>query len=135
MKTVLYAEDYEDDVFFMRRAFGRIAPGASLFIVNNGAEAITYLSGKVPFQDRQAHPLPTLVLLDLSMPITNGFEVLAWIRSQPDLKALPVVVLTSSNNESDRARAANLGATDYLVKPGQPDHLVDVLLPLEKFWV
>ena len=68
MKTVLYAEDYEDDVFFMRRAFRRLAPDVGLSIVTNGAEAIAYLSGQEPFHDRQAHPLPDVVLLDLSMP-------------------------------------------------------------------
>lgn len=134
MKTVLYAEDYEDDVFFMQRAFKRLAPDVGLSIVTNGAEAIAYLSGQEPFHDRQAHPLPDVVLLDLSMPITNGFDVLDWIRSKADLRGLPVLVLTSSNNETDRERAAGLGASAYLVKPGQPDSLPDLLLPFEKFW-
>jgi CheY-like chemotaxis protein len=134
MKTVLYAEDYEDDVFFMARALKKLAPEVHLSTVRNGSEAIAYLAGQPPFQDREADPIPGLVLLDISMPITNGFEVLAWIRSQANLRTLPVFMLTSSNNEADRERADALGAKGYLVKPGRPDALADLLQPFEKYW-
>jgi len=135
MKTVLYAEDDPDDVFFFQRAFKKVAPAGSLFVVENGAQAIAYLAGKNPFLDRAAHPLPNLVLLDINMPVSNGFEVLAWIRAQPELSHLPVVVLTSSNNDADRSRATALGANGYLVKPGQPDGLADLLLACQQYWI
>ncbi len=134
MKTVLYAEDYPDDVFFMTRAFKRVAPACHLVAVGNGVQAIAYLTGERPFEDRQANPRPALVLLDLSMPLVNGFEVLQWIRAEADLQALPVFVLTSSDNEDDRERASRLGASGYLVKPGQPDNLGDLLSGLRPYW-
>jgi CheY-like chemotaxis protein len=134
MKTVLYAEDYEDDVFFMARALQKLAPEVHLSTVKNGSEAIAYLAGQPPFPDSGADPIPGLVLLDISMPITNGFEVLAWIRSQANLRTLPVFMLTSSNNEADRQRAAALGAEGYLVKPNQPDQLASLLRLCEKYW-
>ena len=135
MKTVLYAEDYPDDVFFMKRAFKQLASDIRLFIVNNGAEAIAYLSGKEDSSDRRAESVPSLVLLDLSMPITNGFDVLQWIRSKPELQDVPVFVLTSSNNDADRERATALGANGYMVKPGQPEGLVELLLSCKKYWL
>lgn len=127
MKTVLYAEDYEDDVFFMTRALRKLAPDVHLSTVRNGTEAIAYLRGREAFADRQAFPVPGLVLLDISMPVTNGLEVLGWIRSQPELKGLPVFMLTSSNRNADRDRATSLGADGYLVKPGGPDQLAEIL--------
>jgi len=133
MKTILYAEDYEDDIFFMARALKKLAPEVHLATVKNGSEAIAYLAGQPPFEDRQADPIPGLVLLDISMPITNGFEVLEWIRSREELKALPVFMLTSSNNNADRERADALGAAGYLVKPGRPDQLPDLLQSLENY--
>jgi two-component system response regulator len=135
MKAVLYAEDYEDDVFFMTRALKKLAPAVRLSTVKNGSEAIAYLAGEPPFQDRGPDAIPGLVLLDISMPITNGFEVLEWIRAQENLRALPVFMLTSSNNEADRERADALGAEGYLVKPGRPDELADLLQPFEKYWL
>lgn len=134
MKTILYAEDDPDDVFFLQRAFKKVAPEVNPVIVDNGAEAIAYLSGQNHYQDRAAHPAPSLVLLDINMPVANGFEVLKWIRSQPGFQALPVFVLTSSNNEADRDRATALGANGYLVKPGQPDKLAELLLTCQQYW-
>jgi CheY-like chemotaxis protein len=129
MKSVLYAEDSADDAFFMERALKQQGCGARLYVVSNGAEAISYLAGENSYQDRQANPLPNVVLLDLSMPVKNGFDVLKWIRSRPELKELPVYMLTSSSYEADRHRARALGANGYLVKPGQPDGLADLLRP------
>ena len=135
MKIVLYAEDDPDDVFFLERAFKKVAPEVLLSVVGNGAEAVAYLSGKNPFLDRAAHPIPGFVLLDINMPVTNGFEVLEWLRSKPEFQALPVFMLTSSNNDADRARATALGANGYLVKPGQPDGLADLLLACRHYWL
>jgi CheY-like chemotaxis protein len=127
MKTVLYAEDYPDDAFFMRRAFETLAPDSRLVVVNNGAEAIAYLAGEKPFEDRAANELPSLLLLDISMPEVNGFEVLDWMRSVPNVREIPAFVLTSSNKAEDRAKAASLGATGFLVKPSQPARLGEIL--------
>src|SRR5204862_7591360 len=88
-----------------------------LHVVTDGREATEYLAGTKKFADRAQFPLPSLMLLDLKMPFANGFEVLTWIQSQPALKELPIVVLTSSAEERDRKRAAELGAKGYFVKP------------------
>jgi CheY-like chemotaxis protein len=112
---ILLVEDSEDDVFFMQRALRQAGVHNPLHVVRNGQEAIDYLSGQNDFSDREQHPLPDLVFLDLKMPGTNGFDVLKWIREQP--LSIPVVVLTSSSEEIDRQRAQELGADCYLLKP------------------
>ena len=85
--------------------------------VKDGKLAKDYLAGNEPFDDRQRHPLPGLVLLDLNLPYWSGFEVLEWIRQQPQLRRVPVVIFTSSNRPDDIARAYDAGANGYLVKP------------------
>lgn len=115
--VVLYVEDEEDDVFFLREAFRRARVGADLRASGDGREAIRYLSGEAPFDDRAQHPVPDLVLLDLNLPLLSGFEVLSWLRQNPMLSKLPVIVFSSSSFEDDLRKAYALGADGYLVKP------------------
>lgn len=115
--VILLAEDDPNDVFFMQRALVKAGANVPLRVVTNGDEAQEYLNGSGKFGDRTEFPLPTLVLLDLKMPFKDGFEVLAWMRSQPLLKDIPVAVLTSSAEDRDRQRATELGAKAYFVKP------------------
>src|SRR5215510_2270454 len=119
-KKVLVADDEPTDVFLLQRAFAKARVTISLHVVRDGWTAIAYLKGEAPYSDRNAHPLPDLMLLDLKMPGLNGFEVLTWLRKQPGLKRLPVIVLTSSNLASDINRAYEMGANSYLVKPHEP---------------
>lgn len=114
--VILIVEDSEDDVVLMQRV---LAATVSLPIVavENGQQAIDYLSGAAPYEDRREHPLPVVVFLDLKLPLRSGHEVLAWTRSQPGLEGLPVVVLTSSGEPSDVRRSYSLGASSHLVKP------------------
>lgn len=114
---VLLAEDDPNDVFFMQRAFAKAGANLPLQVVGNGREAVDYLSGTGKFADRTEFPLPSLVLLDLKMPYLSGFDVLTWIRAHPSLKDLAVIILTSSAEERDRQKAAELGARAYFVKP------------------
>src|SRR5256885_1545001 len=114
---ILLAEDDENDVFFMQRALQKAGVHHPLHVTTDGRETMEYLAGTKKFTDRAQFPLPSLVLLDLKMPFANGFEVLTWIRSQPSLNDLAIVVLTSSAEERDRQRAAELGAKGYFVKP------------------
>ena len=115
----LLVEDNEDDVFFMRRAFQAAGLKNPLHIVTDGEQAIEYLSGQKRFLDRDKHPLPDMIFLDLKMPGLNGFDVLRWIRH--DFKSnVPVAVLTSSPEEIDRQKARQLGADCYLLKPPEP---------------
>src|SRR5689334_4905092 len=101
----LLVEDDENDVLLIRRAFSRGQILNPLQVVRSGEEAIDYLSGVGPFRHRDEYPLPGLVLLDLKMPRVDGFDVLTWIRRQPTLKGLRVVVLTSSNDMRDVNKA------------------------------
>jgi CheY-like chemotaxis protein len=103
--------------------------------VSHGDEAVAYLSGEGRFADREAYPFPVLVLLDLKLPRRSGLEVLGWIRSQPGLKRLPIVVLTSSKESIDINRAYDLGANSYLVKPVGFDSLLELVKSLEVYWM
>jgi CheY-like chemotaxis protein len=114
---ILLAEDSENDVIMFRRAFRQAAIEAPLYVVSDGTEAIAYLSGEGDFANRAEFPLPDLLLLDLKMPRTNGFEVLAWLRVHPSLCPLRTVVLTTSNDIKDINRAYAFGANSFLTKP------------------
>lgn len=131
---ILYIEDREDDAFFMIRACAMAGIRQPLQAVPNGAQAIAYLEGSGAFADRQRYPLPCLILLDLHMPGTSGFEVLAWIRSRPEFAELPVLVFTSSSLPSDSERATRLGANGYLVKPLTLKELVEMVNGLKRYW-
>jgi CheY-like chemotaxis protein len=135
IKPVLYADDDENDLFLMERAFSKLHLPIPLRTVSDGKQAIAYVSGKPPFSDRIANPLPCLVLLDLSMPGRTGLEVLKWIRTEASLSIVPVIILTSSNQQSDIERARSLGANGYFIKPGEPDDLVRLVEELHRYWL
>jgi CheY-like chemotaxis protein len=131
---ILLAEDDPNDVLLIQRAFQKAGLGNVLKVVPDGAEAIDYLSGRGNYTDRDKFPLPFLLLLDLKMPGTDGFEVLQWLRGDPDIKRLLVVVLTSSELQEDVDRAYELGANSYLVKPVEFDSMVTLIKRFEAYW-
>ena len=133
--VVLLADDDPNDVFLLQRAFQKTNIANPLRVVRDGEEAMAYLSGQNQYADRQHHPLPVLLLLDLKMPRKSGFEVLRWLRQQSGLKRLPVVVLTSSNQNPDINKAFDLGANSYIVKPGGFDSLVEMVKNLNLYWL
>jgi len=133
--TLLLVEDDSNDVLLIQRAFQKASMANPLQVVTDGEEAVAYLSGEGHYGDRQKHPLPMLVLLDLKLPRKSGLEVLEWLRGQPGLKRLPVVVLTSSKESGDVNRAYDLGANSYLVKPVGFDSLVGMVKPLGFYWL
>src|SRR5258708_1243477 len=92
----------------------------TLSVVNDGPGALAYLRGVGRFQDRSTHPFPDLVLLDLKLPSISGFEVLQWIRDQPDFQRLPVVILSASSEPKNIDEAYRFGANAYLAKPITP---------------
>jgi len=116
-QTILLVDDNENDLMLMRAAFRKAECNSSLQEVRNGEEAIAYLKGEDPYGDRNKYPLPAIMLLDLNMPRKNGFDVLAWVRAQPVLKRLAIIILTASMRSEDVERAFDLGATSFLVKP------------------
>jgi CheY-like chemotaxis protein len=133
--TLLLVEDSPDDVFFMKRALQSAEVTLPLQVASSGEEAIAYLSGRDKFADRVAFPLPLLVLLDLKLPVRDGHEVLAWIRQQPSLKTLVVIMMTTSKERSDVQKAYSLGANAYLVKPAAAAQLVEQVKAVKKFWL
>jgi len=122
-QIILLVEDSENDRFFMRAAFKKAQYKGLLQEVRNGDEAIAYLKGEGLHSDRNEFPLPDVMLLDLNMPKRNGFDVLAWVRAQPGLKRLAIIILTSSLRHQDLERAFDLGATSFLVKPNDLEML------------
>jgi len=133
-QIILLVEDDPNDVLLIQRAFQKAGLHNSLKTVRNGDEAVEYLSGENAYSDRERFPLPFLVLLDLKMPGTDGFEVLTWARSVTNLKRLLIVVLTSSNLQSDVDKAYDLGANSYLVKPVEFDAMVNLIKRFEAYW-
>ena len=129
-RKILVADDDSSDVFFLQRAFARAGIKANIDIVRDGDQAIHYLRAA-----RQDETIPDLLLLDLKMPRVNGFEVLAWVRAQPWLTGLLVLVLTSSDVSEDINRAYDLGANAYLVKPLYNEQLVSVVQCLHRYWI
>jgi DNA-binding response OmpR family regulator len=133
---VLQVEDEETDVFFLEKAFAKAEAGTTLVSVSDGQDGIAYLKGDGIYADRQNYPEPCLLLLDLNLPRVSGFEVLEWIQQQPQWRdSLPVIVLTSSGQESDRRRAFELGAHEYLIKPSQFEQLVTLVKDLKRRWL
>jgi CheY-like chemotaxis protein len=132
---ILVAEDDPTDAFFLQRAFGKTGVQVGLKFVRDGQEAIDYLRGEPPFSDRAAHPMPQLLLLDLKMPRLNGFEVLHWLKTQPGLRRLLVIVFSSSAEVGDINRAYDLGANSYLVKPHATEQLLELVNRVEKYWL
>ena len=131
--AVLLAEDSENDVLMFRRAARRAKFSQPLHVVTNGEEAVAYLKGEGQFGNRAQYPLPGLILLDLKMPRMDGFEVLQWVRRQPQFTALQVVVLSSSDEIRDINRAYQLGANSFLVKPLSFDEFVGMLEALRSY--
>ena len=115
--VILLVEDREDDIILIERAFLKAGIINPVQRVRDGEEAILYLRGDGKFSNRDEYPLPDLVLLDLALPGLDGFQVLEWVRQDPGLRALRIVVLTSSNDLKDVNRAYQLGANSFLVKP------------------
>lgn len=132
---ILLAEDEDDDIALMRRAFKKLRRRTPLHVVKNGEEVLAYLKGEGSYSNRAEYPLPELLLLDLKMPRMDGFEVLAWIRQQPKLQRLIVVVLTSSDQIWDIDKAYKAGANSFLVKPVDTSQSVKLVQELQDYWL
>lgn len=127
--AVLYIEDEEDDVFFMRAAFSK-AGLLELDVVQDGRGAMDYLAPNS--SDTGA---PRVILLDVNLPMISGFEVLQWIRKQPHLQNVPVVVFSSSGRPEDRSRAEELGANEYVLKPASGQDFFTIADSIRSRWL
>lgn len=132
--VILLAEDRDDDVVLITKAFKKTGLNYPVYVVNNGEEVISYLEGIGKFSNRAEYPLPELLLLDLKMPGTDGFEVLRWIRTQPGLSNLRVLVLTSSVDIQDVNRAYGLGANSFMVKPFDFENTKELARVIGEYW-
>jgi len=117
---ILLVEDDPNQVLFIRRSFDKVHIPNPLHVVTNGQDAIVYMANPT-------NPPPALVLLDLLVPRIRGFKVLEWMRGRPELKDIPVAVVTSSIEPMDRRRADQLGVVAYLLKPVFPEGLKELL--------
>ena len=133
--TLLLVEDNPDDAFFMCRALEDAGVTTPVIHLQDGREAIAYLSGSNQYADRARHPLPSIVFLDLNLPFKTGLQVLEWLRQQPKFAKLVVIVLTSSNEPVDLSRAYRLGANSYVVKPPTTDQLLDLAKAFKLWWL
>jgi CheY-like chemotaxis protein len=133
--AILLVEDDKNDVLFMRMAMEKIGLAGRLHVVEDGQDAIDYLQGAGAFSDREVHPLPCLVLLDTKLPQVMGLDVLQWIREQPELETMVVIMLTASQQCSDIRLACQLGANSYLVKPSNPLRLPEMMEALKRYWL
>ncbi len=134
-RSILLVEDNEDDAFLMQRALQDAAIVNPLLIVQDGQEAIDYLSGAGKFADRAQFPIPAVIFLDLKLPLKSGHEVLAWIRGRKEFDMVVIVVLTSSSEPSDIKKSYSLGANSFLVKPPTPESLVDLARSFKWYWL
>jgi len=133
--TILLVEDDPNDVFLMKRALKASAISNPLKVATDGREAMDYLAGAGLFANRTEFPIPSLIFLDLKLPYKSGFAVLEWIRTQPSLDSMLVVVLTSSSEERDIKEAYRLGARSFLVKPPTQTMLSDLMASLQDYWM
>jgi CheY-like chemotaxis protein len=132
--TILMADDDADDRALTREALEEGRLMNEIRFVENGEELVEYLKKQGKFAPPAEAPRPGLILLDLNMPRKDGRAVLKEIKSDPDLRTIPVVVLTTSKADEDVYRSYDLGVNSYIVKPVTFEALVDILQTLEKYW-
>jgi CheY-like chemotaxis protein len=132
---ILLAEDREDDIYLIRRSFAAAGAFYPLQVVRDGEEALAYLKGIGRYSNRDEFPLPDLLLLDLRMPRMDGFDVLKWLRQEPGLSSLRVIVLTSSQDLRDVNLAYKLGANSFMVKPMDFEDVVEMTRFLSTYWL
>lgn len=132
---ILLVEDSPDDALLIQRAFRKANLANPVQLVRDGDEAVAYLSGAPPYEDRARFPLPVFMLLDLKLPRRSGLEVLAWVRQESVVKRLPVVILTSSRESVDVNRAYDLGVNSYLTKPVGFEALLEMVKNVNLYWL
>jgi CheY-like chemotaxis protein len=132
--VVLVTDDSDDDLLLFRRAFQQLGHSGPVYYLDSGAQAIAYLAGEGKFGNRTEFPLPDFLLLDLKMPGTNGFDVLAWIQAQ-QLTRLRTIVLTSSEDRRQIDKAYGMGAASLLNKPMNLSDFKNTLRAFLDYWL
>lgn len=132
--TILLVEDDQDDVFIFQRALVAANVMNPVVVVTTGQAAVDYLANKGEYADAKKYPRPFVIFLDLKLPYLDGFEVLTWIRKQPHLNSVVVVVLSGSDESRDHQRAYALGARSYLVKPPNAQEIRQFMDSMVSYW-
>ena len=130
----LVAEDDQDTQVLIQRAFKQADLAPPVYFTNDGQQTIHYLAGEGDYTDRKRFPMPALLLLDLKMPYQDGFDVLRWIRAQPQLRKLVVIMFSGSSLEQDVEQAFNLGVNSFVMKPVSFSELLQVILAIHHYW-
>ncbi len=129
------ADDDEDDRLLAQDALAESRVLNELYFVEDGVELLEYLERRGKFESKESSPRPGLILLDLNMPRMDGREALQAIKANPNLKGIPVVILTTSKQEEDMVKGYDLGAASYITKPVTFEGLVELMKTLGKYWV
>ncbi|MBS4099540.1 MAG: response regulator [Sulfuricella sp.] len=132
---ILLVDDNRMDVELALDAFREAHLSNRIEVAGGGRQALDYLFGAGAYADRSAHPLPDLILLDLKMPGIDGFEVLRQAKTAQLIRRIPVIILTSSHEEGDRAMSYDIGANSYLVKPVSFEGFLAVIRKIEDYWL
>ena len=133
--TILMADDDADDRMLVKDAFAESRLNNDLHFVENGEELLDYLFRRGKFANLKGAPYPGLILLDLNMPKKDGREALSELKAHPDLRRIPIVILTTSRAEEDILRTYDLGANSFITKPVTFESLVHVVQVLGNYWV
>ncbi|MDY6981875.1 MAG: response regulator [Pseudomonadota bacterium] len=133
--TILMADDDEDDRLLTRDALTESRVLNDFHCVADGIELMKYLRREGLYKDEELYPAPSLILLDLNMPRLDGRGALEQLKSDPRLRSIPVIILTTSKAEEDMMRAYDLGAASYITKPVTFDKLVELMRSLGRYWV
>jgi CheY-like chemotaxis protein len=131
---ILIAEDNESDALLLQRTFNLIGLANRVQILSDGVEVTDYLSGAGKYADRASFPFPAVLFTDIKMPRFDGFELLQWLRENPEYAVVPTIVFSGSGQAADVKRAYNLGANAYLVKPSSIDQLEKMMRRTYEFW-
>ncbi|MES2605452.1 MAG: response regulator [Pseudomonadota bacterium] len=134
-KTILMAEDDDDDRLLTRDALTQAQVLNDFHCVRDGVELMDYLKQRGKYEDSKRYPLPGLILLDLNMPKLDGRAALRQLKSDPQLRSIPVIVLTTSKEEEDMLGAYDLGAASFITKPVTFDKLVELMRLLGQYWI
>ena len=134
-RPILHIEDEDNDIHLFQRALVSAEVWNPVQVVKNAARAFAYLLGEEPFAERIYYPLPSLILLDLSLPSLDGLEILKWRQLQPGIKEIPVLVLTASHHSSEVRAAYAAGANGYLAKPANFNAWVELVKAIRIFWL
>lgn len=133
-ESVLLAEDDPDDIYLVKEASKVAKFSKEIRTVKNGQELLKYLNREYPFSDVDAFPFPSLIILDLNMPLLDGRETLKKIKSDSRFNHIPVVVLTTSADEEDIVRSYDNGANSFITKPGEFIAFVKLMEQINKYW-